>query len=64
MVFHRSRIKTSDINVVMQQNTIDRVNSTKLSATEGYTFEITNTSYPCFKKLVKIYIQNNNLDMT
>ena len=29
MVFHRSRIKTSDINVVMQQNTIDRVNSTK-----------------------------------
>ena len=31
MVFHRSRIKTSDINVVMQQNTIDRVNSTKFS---------------------------------
>ena len=29
MVFHRSRIKTSDINVVMQQDTIDRVNSTK-----------------------------------
>ena len=29
MVFHRSRINTSDINVVMQQNTIDRVNSTK-----------------------------------
>ena len=29
MVFHRIRIKTSDINVVMQQNTIDRVNSTK-----------------------------------
>ena len=29
MVFHRSRIKTSDINVIMQQNTIDRVNSTK-----------------------------------
>ena len=26
MVFHRSQIKTSDINVVMQQNTIDRVN--------------------------------------
>ena len=22
----------------------------------------TNTSYPCFKKIVKIYIQNNNLD--
>ena len=21
-----------------------------------------NTSYPCFKNLVKIYIQNNNLD--
>ena len=36
----------------------------ELSATEGYTFEITNTSYPCFKKLVKIYIQNNNLDKT
>ena len=41
----------------------------ELSATEGYTFGITfhktinaNTSYPCFKKLVKIYIQNNNLD--
>ena len=29
MVFRRSRIKKSDINVVMQQNTIDRVNSTK-----------------------------------
>ena len=42
----------------------------ELSAIEGYIFEITfhkkknntNTSYPCFKKLVKIYIQNNNLD--
>ena len=41
----------------------------KLSATEGYTFGITfhkkiniNTSYPCFKNHVKIYIQNNNLD--
>ena len=41
----------------------------ELSATEGYTFGITfhtkintNTSYPCFKKIVKIYIQNNNLD--
>ena len=21
-----------------------------------------NTSYPCFKNLVKVYIQNNNLD--
>ena len=29
MVFHRSRIKTSDNNIVRQQNTIDRVNSTK-----------------------------------
>ena len=29
MVFHRSLIKTSDINVVMQQNTIERVKSTK-----------------------------------
>ena len=29
MVFHRSQIKTSDINVVMQQNTIDLVNPTK-----------------------------------
>ena len=29
MVFHRSRIKTNDVNVVMQLNTIDRVNSTK-----------------------------------
>ena len=29
MLFHRSQIKTSDINVVMQQNTIDLVNSTK-----------------------------------
>ena len=28
MVFHRSRIKTNDFNVVMQQNTIKRVNST------------------------------------
>ena len=41
----------------------------ELSATEGYTFRTifhkqinTNSSYPCFKKLVKIYIQNNNLD--
>ena len=36
----------------------------ELSATEGYTFHKkinTNTSYPCFKKFVKIYIQNNNL---
>ena len=40
-----------------------------LSATGGCAFGITfhkknniNTSYPCFKKLVKIYIQNNNLD--
>ena len=31
IVFHRSRIKISDINVVMQQNIIDRVNSTKIS---------------------------------
>ena len=38
-----------------------------LSATGGYTFGITfhkknniNASYPCFKNLVKIYIQNNN----
>ena len=23
----------------------------------------TNTSHPCFKNLVKIYIQNNNLDI-
>ena len=29
IVFHRSRIKTKDVNVVVQQNTIDRVNSTK-----------------------------------
>ena len=29
MVFHRSRIKANDVNVVMQQNTMDRVNSTK-----------------------------------
>ena len=29
MVFHRRRIKANDGNVVMQQNTIDRVNSTK-----------------------------------
>ena len=29
MVFHRSRIKTNVVNVVMQQNTIDRVNSTQ-----------------------------------
>ena len=28
MVFHRRLIKTNDANVVMQQNTIDRVNST------------------------------------
>ena len=41
----------------------------KLSATERYAFGITfpkninvNTSYPCFKNFVKIYIQNNNLD--
>ena len=42
----------------------------ELSTTERYTFGITfykkktniNTSYPCFKNLVKIYIQNNNLD--
>ena len=31
MVFHRCRIETSDVNVVMQQNTIDRRNSTKFS---------------------------------
>ena len=30
MVFHRCRIKTSDVNVVMQQNTIDRRNSTNI----------------------------------
>ena len=29
MVFHRSRIKTNDVNVIMQQNNIERVNSTK-----------------------------------
>ena len=29
MVFHRSRIKTNDVNVIMQQNIIERVNSTK-----------------------------------
>ena len=29
VVFHRSRIKANDVNVVMQQNTIDRANSTK-----------------------------------
>ena len=29
MVFHRSRIKANDVNVIMQQNTIERVNSTK-----------------------------------
>ena len=41
----------------------------ELLATGGYTFGITfhkkiniNTSYPCFKNLVKIYIQNNNFD--
>ena len=27
--FHESRIKPNDVNVIMQQNTIDRVNSTK-----------------------------------
>ena len=26
MVFHRSRIKTNDVNVIMQQNIIERVN--------------------------------------
>ena len=41
----------------------------ELPATEGYTFETTfhkknniNTSYPCFKTLVKMYVQNSNLD--
>ena len=39
----------------------------ELLATGGYleshfTKNNTNTSYPCFKNLVKIYIQNNNLD--
>ena len=29
MVFHRSRIKTNDVNVIMQQNIVERVNSTK-----------------------------------
>ena len=29
MVLHRSRIKTNDVNVIMQQNIIERVNSTK-----------------------------------
>ena len=29
MVFHKSGIKINDVNVVMQQNTIDRVNSPK-----------------------------------
>ena len=29
MVFYRSRIKTNDVNVVIQQNIITRVNSTK-----------------------------------
>ena len=29
MVSHRSRIKTNDVNVIMQQNIIERVNSTK-----------------------------------
>ena len=29
MVFQRSRIKTNDVNVIMQQNIIERVNSTK-----------------------------------
>ena len=29
MVFHRSLFKTSKINRVLEQNTIDRVNSTK-----------------------------------
>ena len=29
MVFHRSRIKTNDVNVIKQQNIIERVNSTK-----------------------------------
>ena len=29
MVFHRSRMKTNDANVIMQQNIIERVNSTK-----------------------------------
>ena len=31
MVFHRSRIKTNNVNVIMQQNIIERVNSTKFS---------------------------------
>ena len=41
----------------------------ELLATEGYTFGITfqkkiniNRSYPCFKNLVNVYIQNNNFD--
>ena len=29
MVFHRSRIKAKDVNIVIQQNTVDRVKSTK-----------------------------------
>ena len=29
MVFHRSRIKTNDVNVIMQLNIIERINSTK-----------------------------------
>ena len=29
MVFHRSRVKTNDVNVIMKQNIIERVNSTK-----------------------------------
>ena len=42
----------------------------ELSATEEYTFGTRfhkkiyiNTSYPCFKNLVKVYNQNNNLDI-
>ena len=41
----------------------------ELLATEGYTFGITfhkkiniNRSYPSFKNIVNVYIQNNNLD--
>ena len=29
MVFHRSRVKAKDVNVVIQQNTVDHVKSTK-----------------------------------